>query len=187
MLEIKDRQLYLNKLGMYDGKIDGVEGKKTRDAYLKLQKKYFVRKSDCDGLYGENTDKLLLNARRVQKRCKNFKLEEFKCECNGRYCTGYPSYLDRELLDNLQELRDIHKTPMTITSGMRCQRYNDSLVGSIPNSKHTKGKAVDFYGTLTNTKTKRQKLVKEWLKKKDANYAYSDTPNMGTSVHVDVK
>lgn len=187
MLEIKDRQLYLNKLGMYEGKIDGVEGEKTRDAYLKLQKKYFVRKSDCDGLYGEDTDKLLLNARRVQKRCKNFKLEEFKCECNGRYCTGYPSYLNRDLLDNLQELRDKYNAPMTITSGMRCRWYNDSLVGSIPNSKHTKGKAIDFYGTMTNSKSKRQAAIKEWYKKKNANYAYSDTPNMGTSVHVDVK
>lgn len=187
MLDIKDRQLYLAKLDLYDGKIDGIEGDKTRKAYLTLQKRYFKRKSDCDGLYGDNTDKLLLNARRVQKRCKNFKLEEFKCECNGKYCTGYPAYLNRELLGNLQELRDEHKAPMTITSGMRCHRYNDSLIGSIPNSKHTKGKAVDFYGTMTNTKTKRQSIVKTWYKMTCANYAYSDTPNMGTSVHVDVK
>ena len=158
MLNVKDRQLYLNKLGFYAGKIDGIEGDKTRRAYKTLQKKYFTRESDIDGVYGINTDKLLLNAKRVQYRTPNFKLEEFKCECGGKYCTGYPSYLDRNLLNNLQGLRDEYNSPMIITSGMRCQKYNDSLVGSIPNSKHTKGKAVDFYGTLTNTKVKRQDM-----------------------------
>lgn len=186
MLSIKTRQKYLKAHKFYTGEIDGIEGAKTKEAYLKLQKRYFYSK-DCDGIYGKNTDILLLNLIRTTKRTPNFSLEEFKCECGGKYCTGYPAYLSKDLLDNIQALRDHYDMPMTITSGMRCQKYNDSLVGSISNSRHIKGKAVDFYGGMTNLKSKRQDLIKRWYKLNNANYAYSDTPNMGTSVHVDVK
>lgn len=187
MLKISTRQKYLRYLGFYKGKITGVEDAETKSAYKKLQQRYFIRSSDIDGLYGPNTDKLLVNARRVQFRAKNFKLEEFKCECGGKYCTGYPVYISRTLLINIQKLRNKYKSPMMITSGIRCQKLNDSLVGSIPTSKHTKGKAIDFYGSMTNTRAKRQDVIKQWGKYSGSSYAYSDTPNMGTSVHVDVK
>lgn len=187
MLSVKTRQDYLKKLGFYNGEVDGIEDKETKSAYKKLQTKYFTRKKDITGEYNENTDILLLNARRVQLRAKNFALTEFRCGCGQKYCTGYPTYLDRQLLDNIQTLRDTYKKPMTITSGLRCQGYNDSLVGSIKTSKHTKGKAVDFAGEMTNTAAKRKTVKAKWYKLPKASYTYSDTPNMGTSVHVDVK
>ena len=34
----------------------------------------------------------------VNKYTKNFKPEEFKCECNGRHCTGYPDYMKPVLM-----------------------------------------------------------------------------------------
>lgn len=187
MLDVKTRQTYLKYLGFYTGAIDGLDGPKTKEAVTKLQQKYFTRKSDVDGIYGTDTNKLLVNARRVQFRTKNFKLEEFKCECGGKYCTGYPAFINRNLLENIQALRNEYGAAMNITSGIRCQKYNDSLTGSIPNSKHVYGKAIDFYGSMTDSKTKRQAVIKKWYKLNNANYAYSDTPNMGTSVHVDVK
>lgn len=187
MLKIKDRQTYLKYLGFYKGKVDGKEGKLTKEAYKKLQKKYFTRKKDIDGLYGTNTDILLINAYRVKKYTKNFALSEFKCECGGKYCTGYPKYLSIYLLKNIQKIRDKCKVPMKITSGLRCTKFNNSLVGSIKNSKHTQGKAIDFHGTLTNTRTKRNTLKKYWYTLPKSSYTYSDTPNMGTSIHVDVK
>lgn len=187
MLSIKTRQLYLKKLGFYDGEIDGIEGKQTKDAYKLLQMTYFQKMRDITGEYNRNTDILLVNARRVQLRAKNFDLEEFKCGCKGKYCDGFPTYIDRQLLDNIQKLRNYYKSPMNITSGLRCQGYNDSLPGSIKHSKHTKGKAVDFYGDMTKTSLKRKSVKKKWYTLPKANYTYSDTPNMGTSVHVDVK
>lgn len=54
MLSIKERQTYLKKYGFYTGKIDGIEGPLTKKAYLALQKKYFVRKMDIDGIYGRH-------------------------------------------------------------------------------------------------------------------------------------
>lgn len=158
----------------------------TKEGLKALQKDYFVRAKDIDGEYGRNTDILLVNAYRVKKYTQNFKLEEFKCECGGRYCTGYPNYISKSLLKNIQKLRDTYRAPMSITSGLRCQRYNDSLVGSIKNSRHVQGRAIDFYGTMTNTSAKRAAVKRFWYKLKNASYTYSDTPNMGTSIHVDV-
>ena len=93
ILSIKTRQKYLKNLGFYKGDIDGIEGILTKNAYRSLQKKYFVRSSDIDGVYGSNTEKLLRNAERIRLYTKNFKLEEFRCEC---------------YLDGLGNLRKLH-------------------------------------------------------------------------------
>ena len=34
--------------------------------------------------------------------------------------------------------------PATISSALRCQKHNNELSGSVKNSYHTKGKAIDF-------------------------------------------
>lgn len=187
MLDIKRRQKYLKAIGFYKGKIDGKEGTVTKKAYLALQKTYFVRAVDKDGRYGPDTDTLLINAYRIHKYAKNFTLKEFRCGCGGKHCTGYPVQLDADLLADLQKIRNEYKTPMIVTSGLRCQKFNDSLAGSIKGSKHTKGKAADFKGTLTNTRSKRTAVKAYFKKLPEASYTYSDTANMGQAVHVDVK
>lgn len=186
MLNVKARQKYLKQLGFYKGEVDGKEGDATKCAYLALQKKYMPIRYQ-DGKYGAATNTVLLNAARVKLRCPNFDLTEFRCGCGGRYCSGYPALLNIQLLKNLQTLRRYYKQPIGIASGLRCQTYNDSLTGSIKTSKHTKGKALDIYGKMTGTPTKRRKVIKKWYTLPSATYAYSDTPNMGTSVHIDVK
>lgn len=187
VLTIRKRQEYLKKLGFYDGKITGKEDAATKKAYLKLQKVHFVRAVDKDGKYGPDTDTLLVNAYRVHKYCKHFTLKEFRCGCGGKHCTGYPVRLDANLLIDLEKVRSKYDMPMKITSGLRCKKFNNSLVGSISNSKHTKGKAADFKGTMTNTKVKRAAVKAYFKKLPDASYTYSDTPNMGQAVHVDVR
>lgn len=191
MLTVRERQTRLKKLGFYEGKIDGKEGPKLRAAYGKLQKKYFIRKSDIDSTYGPDTDKLLQNAYRVFLYTDNFKLEEFKCECGGRYCTGYPVVLNAQLLMNLQDVRDKYDQPITITSGLRCTGYNNSLVGSSSTSRHMKGKALDIFLDKTRTVSGRKSVMSYWKKLPKYNYTYcnidGDYPNMGNAVHVDVK
>lgn len=78
------------------------------------------------------------------KDFKNFKLSEIKCKCGGKYCKGYPVGFSYELLDQLQKVRNHFKKPVMITSAIRCTKHNAN-VGGIKNSKHTQGKAVDFY------------------------------------------
>ena len=203
LLNVKTRQKYLKSLGFYKGKIDGVEGEKTKSAYLAIQKKYFTRKQDIDGVYGRDTDILLLNAIRVKNRTKNFRLEEFKCDCNGRYCTGYPAYLQNNLLKNIQNVRNKYKKPITVTSGLRCKGYNSELGGSISNSKHMTGRALDFYiPGQTTTESGRLSVMGYWKSLPNSTFAYCYLPTkyrtelertasyMGTTggaVHGDVK
>ena len=68
MLSVKERQERLKYLGYYKGAIDGVEGPKTKRAYLDLQKWGFFRVKDKDGKYGANTEKLLISAYNVKTR-----------------------------------------------------------------------------------------------------------------------
>ena len=75
---------------------------------------------------------------------KNFKYHELKCKCGGKYCNGYPTGFSYDLLTNLQKARDYFGKAVIITSPLRCARHN-SNVGGVKNSKHTLGRAVDFY------------------------------------------
>ena len=103
MLNIKQRQTILKKINLYDGKIDSIEGVKTRKAYKLLQEKYFTRKKDIDGIYGNDTDILLTNIYYLLNS-RYFKIEEFRCHCNG-LCTGYPHVINKNLITNLNKLR----------------------------------------------------------------------------------
>ena len=200
ILSIKTRQKYLKNLGFYKGDIDGIEGILTKNAYRSLQKKYFVRSSDIDGVYGSNTEKLLRNAERIRLYTKNFKLEEFRCECNGKYCTGYPAFLDIKLLKYAQSLRNRYGA-MTITSGLRCTSYN-SIIGGIRGSKHTLGKAIDWYSSYSLKSFSNRKRIINWYANNciSMNYSYCDgyartkfrkeypsVPSMYKRIHCDVK
>ena len=199
MLSIRERQTYLKYLGLYKGSIDGIEGRLTKEGYKSLQNKFFTRKSDRDGKYGRNTDMLLVNAYNVKKYTKNFSLSEFKCECNTKYCTGYPAYLNINLLRNLQTMRDNYGA-ITITSPLRCSKHNANI-GGVAGSYHTKGKALDLYNVrFSSSFTNRKYAIEKWLLLPKANMAYQNgymhykgksvtgynAPKMGNVIHVQV-
>lgn len=199
MLTIKERQKRLSYLGYYNGKIDGIEGVKTKKAYLELQTEFFYNKKDKDGIYGKNTEILLLNAYNVKLICKNFKLKEFHCHCNGKYCTGYPHTLDTILLANIQVMRNEIKLPMIITSGLRCEKWNE-IIGGSKNSRHKIGKAIDFYDKYSYKFSERKSLINRWINEFiESRYGYCNgygnlrgkisypkVPSMGNSVHIDI-
>ena len=169
MLNIKERQYLLSKLNFYTGKIDGIEGIKTKNAYSKLQKKYFKRKKDIDGIYGKNTDILLKNVN-IFLDSKYFKLEEFRCKCN-KFCTGYPSVVDKYLVKNLNALRETYGI-LLVSSGLRCNQYNN-LIGGSKNSKHMHGKACDIHSSKINkTLDSRKNAILKWLTFDNSSMAY---------------
>ena len=186
LLTTEKRKKYFTYLGLGDYNKDNIK---------KLQKKY-LRKQDVDGVYGTNTDNLLRHLYNVKKYAPNFTPQEFKCECGGKYCTGYPTYMKKVELQNLQKIRSHYKKPMVITCGMRCRPYNNSLPGSIPKSKHLDGYATDFYmAGVTDTLANRKKAIK-WIKKlPNHGYTYGDGYNsygyrisasyMGNALHTD--
>ena len=170
-------------------------GEYNKENIKKFQKKY-LRAKDVDGIYGTDTDNLLRHVYNVKKYTKNFSPEEFKCECGGKYCTGYPSYMKKVELENLQSIRAHWNKPMIVTCGLRCRPYNNSLKGSISNSKHLTGYATDFYMVgVTDTLANRKKAI-TWIKKlPNHNYTYGNGINsygyalaasyMGNALHTD--
>lgn len=164
-----------------------------------LQRKYMWRSSDVDGIYGPNTDNMLRTVYNTLKYTKNFDPKEFRCECGGRYCCGFPSYMKPHELITIQAIRDHWGRPITVTCGMRDATYNRKLNGSVANSKHLTGSAIDFYQKgVTDTLANRKMAIK-WMKRNlpYLNYAYGNginssgysvrAPYMGNALHVDTK
>lgn len=88
---------------------------------------------------------------------------------------------------------------MYITSALRCEKYNNTLEGSVKNSKHTKGKGIDFYTSETDSLNYRKKIIDYFIKMTTASYSYCDSytrtkikkgtisaPYMGNSIHIEV-
>lgn len=69
----------------------------------------------------------------------HFRLNEFFCPCG--ICQN--QIIDPALLEKLEELRGRIGFPLSVTSGFRCKRHNDSLPGAKPNSRHLYGQAAD--------------------------------------------
>ena len=191
MRTVKEKQSFLKAFDLYDGKIDGKAGKKTKAGIKAYQKAKGYLK--VDGKWGKKTETAADEDEAMLKNLKSgyvsthFKKSEFKCGCNGRYCNGYNGKdVNRHLLLILEAIREKYDKPITISSGIRCQRYNDNLRGSIPTSVHRLGGAADIYiPGVTDTKKGRNK-VQKLAYKLGAAYCYHGTSNMGNAVHINV-
>lgn len=69
---------------------------------------------------------------------KYFSIEELKCPC-GCNQLGMNAYYMQKIV----KVREDLGVPMNITSGYRCKTYNQRI-GGVPNSAHTKGRALDI-------------------------------------------
>ena len=128
--------------------VDGIMGDNTVDAIIRFQQEHNL---SADGVVGLNTaielwGKELITPVKVQDWSiyPNFTAEEFKCQCAGMYCDGYPDEVDTALVQMLQTIRNKYDKPVIITSGLRCKQHNYN-VGGVGNSRHINGKAADFY------------------------------------------
>ena len=88
---------------------------------------------------------------------KNFKKSEFKC----RDGTDVPDDLMnnvRELVENLQIIRDNIEKPMHIISGYRTPKYNRKI-GGARKSQHMKAKAADIVVKSLKPKELREIII----------------------------
>lgn len=195
LLDIEQRKEYFKALGL---------GEYNAENILKLQKKYMLRKSDCDGVYGTDTDNLVRHLKAVKDCCTNFAPEEFRCGCNGRHCCGYPTYMKPVELKNIQAIRTHYGKPMVVTCGVRCNAYNREVSG-ISNSEHKKGLAVDYYiEGVTDTLANRKANIRWISTLPNHHYTYGNgifietangktvkgsvaAPGMGNAMHTDCK
>ena len=177
------------KLGV---KADGVVGDVTIAAIKKIQAKYGLKQDGIAGtatmakLNGSSTSIVTTNSG-TSASSSHFSKSEFKCGCRGRYCSGYPAgNMSTKLLNILEALRSYYGKPITVTSGQRCTKYNNSLSGSSKTSAHLYGKAADIYiPGICNTAAGRNQ-VKAKAYALGASYSYCNTSGMGNAVHINV-
>ena len=67
-----------------------------------------------------------------------FNRSEFACKCGCGFDT-----VDAELLELVTMVREYFHCPVTITSGCRCEDYNQRC-GGVSNSYHKLGRAADI-------------------------------------------
>jgi len=75
-----------------------------------------------------------------QRLAKNFVISEFACP------RSKDVYVDYELLQCAQKMRDAAGKPVIIRSGYRSLAYNRQI-GGHPNSRHMQGQAIDVHVT----------------------------------------
>ena len=106
-----------------------------------------------------------------QDKWKNFKFEEFTCQCGCGH-----TEIHAALLDLLQTARDV-LGPIIITSAYRCPDHNDDVSSTGLAGPHTTSKAVDIH--ISNSQH-RKKLI---------DYFASKVTGLGiakTFIHVDI-
>ena len=159
-MSITQIQSLLYYLGYYDGNVDGCWGQKSKTACGRFQVFHGL---NVDGVPGPETQAKLKEAvagnifavgfetifsdgddekESFWADIPNFKRAEFACPCPR--CGGFRTEPKEQLVRICQKVRDHFGAPFTITSGVRCQAHNDELSGSVSNSRHILGKAVDF-------------------------------------------
>lgn len=77
---------------------------------------------------------------------ENFTLQEFDCQCELDSC--YYTFIQMELLENLELTRLEFKKPIIVTCGNRCARHNENLKKMFKEvatrSSHIIGDAADI-------------------------------------------
>ena len=173
--------------------IDGIIGNDTVACLTRYQTAVGLT---ADGIMGVETYRKLFNdpsygaavtSQTTGGISAHFNKTEFRCGCGGRYCNGYNGKeVSTSLLNILEKLRSYYGRPIIITSGIRCQKYNDSLRGSIKTSAHIQGKAADIYIRGITDSASGRAQVKRLAYQYGAKYCYYGTSNMGNAVHINV-
>ena len=154
-MTLKQKQALLAYLGYYSGPLDGLWGQQSQRATIDFQRAYM---DTVDGIFGAATEKRILEVistgeapkKSVQidtapgwwKDIRYFTPAEFRCPCGK--CGGFPVEPEERLVRLADKGREHFGAPATVSSGVRCQAHNDELPGSVKNSYHLRGKAMDF-------------------------------------------
>lgn len=179
ILCVKDLQNSLNKYG-YNLSVDGLIGNATINAIKDYQSKNGLA---VDGIAGVQTMNKLKNGSSTSLSwddIKNFSRDEFKCPCCGK------NNIDIRLVKILEDyFRNYYNLPTIITSGCRCQKYNNSLTGSVKGSRHIDGAAADFYVKRISV-NEFYRRAKELQAKGIIKYTYTNNTNMRGAVHINI-
>lgn len=150
-------QNLLDYLGYPVGAPDGIAGSQTRQAAKLFQAAEGLK---ADGDPGQETQAALLAAVAAGRMytptetenaktgtfwddIQYFRRTEFRCQCGGKYCNGFPAEPVEETVRLADEIRRRAGVPLNVNSGVRCTRHNAD-VGGVWNSLHLTGQAIDL-------------------------------------------
>lgn len=163
-MTIKQTQHLMAFLGYYVGSVDGVWGTLSRTAMQSFQKDFggieITKTPNAETekalrhavafWYGDVEEPAETDSIDIWAESEFFTRDEFRCQCGGKYCDGFPVEPDRELLRVCNEFRRRMGVPVTIVdsggSGVRCPQHNAN-VGGVANSNHLYGKAADLHSS----------------------------------------
>lgn len=182
-MTIRQKQCLLAYLGCYGGAIDGVWGEQSRQAVQAFRRAYGLE--PVNGVFDEAAERRILEviaggeapAGDWWQDILYFDREEFRCPC-GR-CGGFPVEPSERLVRLADGVRGHFGSPAVVSSGVRCRAHNDELSGSVPNSYHLRGLAMDFC-----VRGVSGEALLSYVQKQNVRYAYRIG---GTDyVHMDV-
>lgn len=127
-INIRQVQRLLRNLGHDPGNIDGVWGPNSQAALDAAQTETGTNAADQSASFWDDIQFV--------------PRAEWRCPC-GR-CGGFPVEPQEGIVRFLDALRAHFGRPVDISSGVRCAQHNAELPGSVYNSRHLSGKAVDF-------------------------------------------
>ena len=165
---VKGLQAKLNAKG-YNLVVDGIVGDATLGAIKDFQANNGLV---VDGICGPATLEKLGGY-----KCKYFDDSEFACGCGCglNLTTDYMKMI-------ADKIREHFGVPVIVTSGTRCKAYNDSLSGSIPNSWHLYGRAIDIIAQGVSGRDLLN-YCQTLVNNGEANYCYQIDSQ---AVHIDV-
>lgn len=159
-MTVKQKQLLLawfDLLAVED--VDGIPGAITAEATRKLQERLELTP---DGVWGDQTDaavrEYIFAGRDLPEEqeatgtfwddIEFFTREEFRCQCGGKYCDGFPVEPQEKMVRTVDEIRRRLGVPVQIVeaggSGVRCPQHNADVGGAV-NSDHMGGDAADLH------------------------------------------
>lgn len=172
-MTLKQKQLILCCFDMIEPEdVDGIWGKQSQEATLKLQHGLGITE---DGVFGDRTrdaafermrsgeplavetdtdagDKSDVPDKTFWDEIEFFDREEFRCQCRGQYCDGFPVEPQEEMVRTVNEIRRRLGVPVQIVdaggSGVRCEMHNRN-VGGVANSLHLYGNAADLHSSAS--------------------------------------
>ena len=171
--------------------IDGIWGPQSAQATEAMQLKLGI---PDDGIWGPQTDEAireyiykgedllqddLAPTGTFWDHIRYWTREEWRCQCGGAYCNGFPAEPDQTLVELVDDVRHSFGAPGHRSSGLRCRIHNRNE-GGVANSRHLTGKALDFYIEGVSGQT----LLGAALADPRTRYAYMI--GNGPYVHVDV-
>lgn len=171
-MTVLQKQCLLLFLG-YEVGIDGIDGPQTQKAMEKFLSEFGSR--DLKGAVLQDWQRPKGN---YWQHIRYFKRNEPFIGCSCGKCGGFPVEPEKKLMVLADRVREHFASAMIPTSTVRCEAHN-AAVGGVKNSRHLKGKAMDFKVT-GHTAAEILAYVKQ---QPEVRYAYAVNSRV---VHMDI-